>query len=538
MEKYLAILEVSQKQAYIFKSKKLEGNILNSAVIAHALSYDYIQEVLKEFGYSDEKNMVYSGGGHTILEFENKDQARNLISKLTYKIYCDFDELEVFAKIVKYNENISPSKNLYELSKQLENKKSIRKAAFKQGSFGIEEIDSNTLDVKIDEKLDKERNDRSYRDELKEKEKHHTNKKYTPEGFSSVLKFENLGGTKNENNFISVVHIDGNGMGKRVENLYEKYGSSEWNEFKKKIRDFSENIDRDFKEAFVEMTKVVGDSITNGSLKDKLSLSGREGKTYFPIRRIITAGDDICFVTEGRIGIECARIFIEKLCAKKNKIDNKYYSACAGVAIVHQKYPFYKAYEIAELLCSSAKRYGAKISEGDNGSSVSSIDWHIEFGEVKDSLDEIRRDYETYDGNRLELRPYIIRADESILKNKENHFKLYPNFRKIIISLNNDKEKYGIGKVKELRGALKEGLTATSNYLKFNRMENIIDNTSVIGKEISKDDLEKIGSGNKVMYDSFIKIPADEKLHCILFDSIELIDTFLEITDGGNENGN
>ncbi len=46
MSRCLTILEVSQKQNYIFSSKKVKNNIVNSAVIAHVLGADYIAEVL------------------------------------------------------------------------------------------------------------------------------------------------------------------------------------------------------------------------------------------------------------------------------------------------------------------------------------------------------------------------------------------------------------------------------------------------------------------------------------------------------------
>lgn len=51
-------------------------------------------------------------------------------------------------------------------------------------------------------------------------------------------------------------------------------------------------------------------------------------------------------------------------------------SACAGVAIVHQSYPFYKAYEIAESLCSSAKKYNASLDK-EGCANACAIDWHI-----------------------------------------------------------------------------------------------------------------------------------------------------------------
>ena len=41
-ERYLTILEVSQKQAYIFQSNELRSNVLNSADIAWITSGEYL----------------------------------------------------------------------------------------------------------------------------------------------------------------------------------------------------------------------------------------------------------------------------------------------------------------------------------------------------------------------------------------------------------------------------------------------------------------------------------------------------------------
>ncbi len=521
--RYLAILEVSQKQAYIFSSNKVRDNIVNSAIIAKVLSTEFLEEVLSEKGYSDEKNMVYSGGGHTILEYDLLETAQENIAVLTSKIYCEFSGLEVFAKIVPFDENATAEENLKTLTSELESKKARRASAFKQGSFGVEAIDATTLDVcapgavayvdatgkRCDINMVTTADDACKTkawEEIRLDEYNDTAKEFTPDGFLPVYAFSELGGKKNKSNFIAVVHIDGNGMGKRVEDLYHKieqdHPNASWDEVKKTLREFSESIDADYKNAYQLMAQRVSASISGGSLKGELALKDNS----FPVRRIITAGDDICFVTEGRIGIECAKIFIEELSKKKNCVDQKSYTACAGVAIVHQKYPFYRAYELAEVLCSSAKSYGAKLSPSDNGSSICSIDWHIEFGELKDSLSETRKQYETKDGNRLELRPYIISSENELTISENQKFEAV---RKLILSLQRELEVYGTGKIKGLREALKAGETAANNYNVFNQM---------------------------MLQDLFIELGehGDGVKHSRHFDAIELIDTFLPV-EGGND---
>lgn len=487
MQRYLTILEVSQKQAYIFASNKLIENIVNSEVIAKILSPEYLSEVLKDIGYSDERNMVYSGGGHTILEFETKEKAYQCVALLTETIYRDFDGLSVFAKTIPYNETESPKNNLEELTSQLELKKSKRQSFFHQGTYGVEKVDSTTLDIIPEGEESEEKR------KIRENE-YNVEQSFYPQGVTPVTAFKELGGTRNESNFIAVIHVDGNGMGKRLDEFYDTLGAADWSTTKARLRQFSESIDADFKQAFRNMALIVGSNQANGKLKG-LSIKDNQ----FPLRRIITAGDDICFVAEGRIGIECAAVFIEELNKLSNAVDGQPYTACAGVALVHMKYPFYEAYELAEQLCSSAKSFGSNISPQDNGRFVSSIDWHIEFGEMGDSLEDIRGNYISADGEQLLMRPYLITAPAAIMENPTLTNRKYSNFKKMITFLQKKEDSYPAGKLKELHRVLKSGAVSTANYLRFNRMEELI---------------------------------TDEKMYSALFDTIELMDTYLSLERG------
>lgn len=131
---------------------------------------------------------------------------------------------------------------------------------------------------------------------------------YVPNGYKPIWKLEDIGNEKQQSSFIAVVHIDGNAMGKRAEQVRTRQEGKGWNAYKAALKKFSDDIDNAFKKAYKEMAE----AMKAGRL-DSLKLENRK----FPIRRIILAGDDVCFVTEGRIGIEAARIFIEKLLAIK-----------------------------------------------------------------------------------------------------------------------------------------------------------------------------------------------------------------------------
>lgn len=475
MKKLLLIMEVSQKQAYIFKNKELKKNIDASYTIDEITSSGYFKKYFPEY-YNEEKNLVYSGGGHTILVFDNdveendntgkENQAVRFAKKLSKQIFCDYDGLEVFIKIMDYDEKAEPSENIQNLMQKLEEKKAIRRASFRQGTFGME-----VLQEKKDAK--------TRREEKMEGEE------ITP--YKLVTQLEKLGGNKDDNNFIAVVHIDGNLMGKKVQENDKELrkildGISDPEKkldmYREKKQEFSEKIDKLFKGAYSDMQNVVKKQVENGDLKD-LSLEevvNGEKQINFPIRRIITAGDDICFVSEGRIGIECAVEYMKALW-KRSEGEN---SACAGVAIVHQSYPFYKAYEIAESLCSSAKKYNASLDK-EGCANACAIDWHIEYGEMYGGLDEIRKHYVDADGKSILARPYFV-CGEPEYEGKAGN-RTYANFKQTMeemeYALHNkceDEEDRMIArrKLKELRTYLKESEEAVDAYFKKSRLDQYL----------------------------------------------------------------
>lgn len=500
MKKLLLIMEVSQKQAYIFKNKELKKNIDASYTIDEITSSGYFKKYFPEY-YNEEKNLVYSGGGHTILVFDNdveendntgkENQAVRFAKKLSKQIFCDYDGLEVFIKIMDYNENDDPSKNIQNLMKKLEEKKAIRRASFRQGTFGMEVSKGEAERVFDSEKKEKEAEQRKKDAENRREKRIREEKKKIQEEetthYELVTQLEKLGGNKDDNNFIAVVHIDGNLMGKKVQEndkelrkILDRISDPEkkLDMYREKKQEFSEKIDKLFKGAYSDMQDAVKKQIENGNLKD-LSLEevvNEEKQINFPVRRIITAGDDICFVSEGKIGIECAVEYMKALW-KRSKGEN---SACAGVAIVHQSYPFYKAYEIAESLCSSAKKYNASLDK-EGCANACAIDWHIEYGEMYGGLDEIRKHYVDADGKSILARPYFV-CGKAEYEGKAGN-RTYADFKQTMeemeYALHNkceDEEDRMIArrKLKELRTYLKERDEAVDAYFKKSRLDQYL----------------------------------------------------------------
>lgn len=132
-------------------------------------------------------------------------------------------------------------------------------------------------------------------------------------------------------------------------------------------------------------------------------LSSEDEKTVLPLIPVLIAGDEVTFVCEGRLGIWLAEKYIKEL--MNYKIQNSVFSACAGVSIVKSKYPFYRAYLIAEGLLSRAKR-----KSRENGNS-SYLDFFVSSGGCSGEIDDIlEKHFSTINGN-LHFGPYKVDSD-------------------------------------------------------------------------------------------------------------------------------
>lgn len=210
---------------------------------------------------------------------------------------------------------------------------------------------------------------------------------------------EKLGQQPGEDSHIAIVHIDGNEMAERfkaLQTLAEK-------------RKLSRTLREATEESFKDLLRRIDEEFASIH-EDKENLPKEDGKEVLPIRPIIIGGDDITFVTDGRLGIYFAKIFLEAF-EKKQVSDSKPLSACAGVAVTKTKYPFYRGYELSEELLSSAK------DKRKEKNSVSSwLDFHLLKGSLSGQLKELRkRDYEAF-GRRLYMRPYGLDDFNELLK--------------------------------------------------------------------------------------------------------------------------
>lgn len=447
--KHLVLMEVGRKQSYIFKSNKLKENIGASMIIQY-VTEDLPRNKISSFNGEE----IMRGGGKSLFLFNSESDSTKFIKDISEEVLKKFPGLDVYfvkGSLDENNDNFTDK--IEELYIKLGDKKSLRQNSMKQLSFGIEKICRSTglpavyydKEEVISEEINSKRNfcDRNTKTSII---------KGRENDFPKVL--DEL--KEDDNSYIAVIHIDGNSMGSKFVDLANNY---------RKLIDNDKNYNKIYFEAMNKLSRDI-DTVYTKAFNKVIDESISEGRVT--IRPIIFAGDDVTFVCKAEDAIRLSRIFIEEI--NKNIVnigeEEVVLNAAVGVAFVKSHYPFSRAYDLAEELCSNCKTI-LKRSNKDK----SMIDWHILQGESSDSIQEIRKSqYVAKDTLNLTMRPLYF--------NDDSEFNSFENFKWALNHIQIDEEKnskISRNKIKTLRGEYTKGIQATNIFIDYYKLGEYFD---------------------------------------------------------------
>lgn len=542
----LTVLDTAGIQNYVFGANQLKQNVGASYLVASA-TRRWVHECLPEphnvnsldvadasFTDAEIENddelaveVVYAGGGNTVMLFRSEDDAKRFARDLSRKVFAEAPGLGivlvhrsfVWEQEALGGENGVVNQAMAELAKRkaaapmpvaLPGLSVTAECAF-TGLPATDQHDSNPISADVAAKLD-------HFSDANKRLKAVVDGELMKDGFEYdfAMKFEDFGQSFGESNYIAVVHADGNGMGARVEAISKEYGRPEQNrQYIAAMRAFSESIRQAAVQTLKELTKYLIDSIEVGkdekgktirSLGDeRIVLKGN----LLPFRPIVFGGDDFTFVAEGRLGLALAARYLE-IFRDKTYSDNKKAYCRAGVAIVKTHYPFARAYDLAESLAASAK---ARLRDISTDGEATALDWHLTTTSMLGSRKEIReREYVGRNGGNLLMRPVMISDYDG--------WRTWANFNKVVLDFQTgDKWKDRRNKVKALRVALRGGPDAVSNF---------------IATYDGVDALPKI-DGDKSLIGTGWRQEEDGEWRCGYFDAIEMLDMYIPLNDPQQE---
>lgn len=473
----LTIVDTSGIQEYIFGTNNLKQQIGASYLVACA-TQDWPYEIFEEdksfrhnFNLKDMENpylrdraiekgdldaeVVYSGGGNLVVIFADPENAVEFTRQLTTKVLDYAPGLRVVISHLGFNwkhDALGGKGGIFDqaFAKLAERKASLPVSiplpglgvtveCIYTGLPTVAVVDGKSISVEVEAKLaavdkaNKRLGDFIGRSDF-------------------ALDFDDMGGSKGEKNYIAVVHTDGNGMGARIARIRDNHPRAEQNrDYINKLRAFSISIQKAARDALQDTVDTLIRSIADPDIRDRVGSS-----KLLQFRPLIFGGDDLTFVTEGRLGLSLAARYLQAFSEKE--LDDKEPVYCrAGVAVVKSHFPFSRAYDLAEELARSAKDF---IRNRDKEGRLTAIDWHFATSGPLFDLTTIRnREYQTLNGSLL-LRPVWV-------AHGREDWRSWNNFKNAVTEFDSGSEWHDRhNKVKALRSALRDGPSAVDNFLK------------------------------------------------------------------------
>ncbi|EAW36941.1 hypothetical protein [Lyngbya sp. PCC 8106] len=511
----VTVLDTTGIQDYVFGSNRLRENIGASYLVSQTTK-EWAETALQDLGkelnqkvhiptrdslhqiYIGNENVaaeiVYAGGGNTVLLFANFEYAKCFTKILTKRILQEAPGLNI---VVVHNKEFEFHKGEFKktlnqlLEKDLAKKKRERVASAPLLGLGVTAACQSTQLPAVNNSegyVDADEEDIyliSRESEAKLKAVPNANQrlieKFAGTFNSDIYEFpyrtDYLGRSEGESSYVAIVHADGNGMGNRFQKCGE--GKSD-EEAIVEMRKLSFSVEDAGINALKKVLEIIYASIENGEITGKIGnfnlKKSKKGKYYLPFRPLVYGGDDVIFVCEGRLGLELATIYLREF-EKQQDIEGQplNLTARAGICIVKTHYPFARAYQIVEELYGTAKKFireeRVRLGLDEDGNYYcSTLDWHFAASGLMGSLGEIRqREYEVSAG-KLTMRPIRLKEHDS----DDDQWRTWANFINVVQYFNgyfddiegNEPWKDRRNKIIALREILRQGAYKTEQFMK------------------------------------------------------------------------
>lgn len=373
MKKYLYGAAVQGIQQYIFRTNDLKSIIQASDQVKHICT-GLFESLLSERGLklADEDHAVINAAGNVKYLFDKREDCEFVVRNFPRAVLEYAPGITISQAVQEYEDDEKGTQfgaNVNLLEDKLHAQRNKQARSLTIGLMGINRDRGTNLPAE------------------KEISSHDTNG--TPNPNSSLCydafgldeegnEYQTIfdtGRMNQDNDWIAVIHADGNGLGKVVQ---------EKGKNRKKFLEFSQQLDLDTKAAAQAAFKRVKEDCH------------RENWKRVPIRPIVLGGDDFSVICRADIAIPYITYFMEEFEQKSMGNVDGGLTACAGIAFVKSSFPFYYAYELAESLCGAAKKEAKENC--DNKPAPSCLMFH----KVQDSF---VTDYQDIEARELTPNP-------------------------------------------------------------------------------------------------------------------------------------
>lgn len=471
MGKLLVKYDVRGIQAFVFRTNKLK-EIRAVSDLPERIIKEAANEALADLKIEKEIEWLDTAGGNAVAVFDTKEEFEAVSTRMAVKVLEKTYSLKLVYACIMIDTNQDFHEQYENLNKQLGKLKAAMPEPTHTGAFPVCRQDYLTgfpVSV-VKEEYGKKvfltpESVIKLKEDQKKRENPRLENEYDDVSTKNVL--DDLIFEKGVDSHIAVIHIDGNNMGNRINEIIKKNAKFDADGGFETIKSTFKSIT--VAEEFKKVCQEVKEIITE--------YKKQTGTDQPLIYSVIAAGDDITYVTRANIALPFTKLFLKKISEhdmySKSDDHNKYgINACAGIAFIKSHFPFSDAYELAERCCSSAKKRAKSDGIADKNNVDNPFGNWIDFEictHIKNTeLERSRQKYGvTTDANGdkalLLVRPYCVGTE-----NKSNEFFDYNKFERRISELDRSRDSqcgiYNRSRAKSLRQAYTDGGAAIENF--------------------------------------------------------------------------
>lgn len=401
MSKYLYGAAVQGIQDFIFKTNELKHIVGASELVEQICT-----SAFDEFAKNGES--IVRAAGNIKFIFDEEEDCQKAVREFPKKVMTMAPGITISQAVVPMDDNFG--KSIDDVETLLKEQRNKPPRSVTSSLIGIKRANNTGLPVV---RIKKEDNKDVYLDESAvQKECFQSTKGLCKKSFGeSVLDAKSvafdISDITGKNDWIAIIHADGNGLGKVVQAVGKK---------KEVFKDFSQKLEIATIEAANQAFRFVVGKFTD--------------KKTIPIRPVVLSGDDMTVIIRGDLAIDYAQSFISAFEEKTKEHlgdilrdqhvfagDEEYLTACAGIAFIKSSYPFYYGYQLAEELCGQAKKDTKAIHGAETNHLPPSC---LMFHKVQDSF--------VFDYKDIEKRE--LTAKDGKLSFKAGPYYIYPQMSK------------------------------------------------------------------------------------------------------------
>jgi len=383
MSKYLYGASVQGIQSFIFQTNKLR-DIVGASELVREVCEDMFSDFCEKKCKPQSHDVIVQAAGNIKCVFDDKDDCSKVVLDFPRQVLKAAPGITISQAVVPFEEGSNDAFGIaiMELEKLLKAQRNRPVSSLTTGLMAIERSRATGLPAIGVEKGD-------YLDEAAQaKRDKETTKKLCEISFGREVNEREIAydieKMTERNDWIAVIHADGNGLGKVVQDIGHD---------REKFKKFSKQLDEATKKAAKATYSQVNKMF--------------EKCDCIPLRPVVLSGDDMTIICRADIAIPYTQAFLENFEKETANLEycranNSSLTACAGIAFIKSSFPFYYGYNLAEELCSAAKSAANRETSCLMFHKVQSS-FVEDYGEIK------KKELTTCDGGSFAFGPYFIK---------------------------------------------------------------------------------------------------------------------------------